>query len=686
MTTRFIICFPSEDAPGLRAQAAQLAYGIQECGHSVTVLGELGGWRRELRDAGIEAVTCDFSAHIRMVAPLINSYNPEVIHAFGAETTRRMLHLAPLLSSACVATLGMADFAEFQQHELRDAGAIFVLCEKTQDKIARKFPRLPLHFSGYALPATPNVLADNALAPPAITNINTPQRPLVLLADNFDAFEAELAYEVINAAPRLAARFSGIQFVIVGNGDCLDSLQERAKHANMQLGRELVLVTGQRNDIARLLTLATVVIGSGRFAAEAIAAGVPCIAASSAGMIGTVTPNCFSQALESCFGRYGDFISLSSKALLVEVDALLNHPIQRKKFAASVQKLLMANYARNKVAQFVIDNSPVLKTSGKSKRKPNHISAILPDDLRELLFTLPAIHALRMHFPLAEVRLIARPAHHSLLGHIKMAEEIFSKPEGPRGWWRFAMAQLQSRTDVCFSFCEDIRAAWMTALSWAQYRLGYVDSKGSLFFSDHLHTSMPASPTRAMLLTQIIGIEQEMPFDPPEIPHESWEKVRVNLRATGVAPEEPIILLSPEVDANRSWPKEHWLELAALLLAERKERIAVIGAAQLPWPDGIIKVVPVSDSLLLATLLLRSAVVVAPENAHLHLADMLRVPTVGIYGPTNPEAYKLPNPNSHPIFHREFPCHPCSAPCADLPCLKAITPDEIMKIIIELVE
>ena len=113
-------------------------------------------------------------------------------------------------------------------------------------------------------------------------------------------------------------------------------------------------------------------------------------------------------------------------------------------------------------------------------------------------------------------------------------------------------------------------------------------------------------------------------------------------------------------------------------LVARPERIAVLDSSGLDLPDHVVPIMPVQNSLMLATLLARAEAVIAPDNGALHLATLLGTPTLGLFGPTSPKECQLPGGKLYPICHREFPCHPCGdAVCSERHCLLAITPGEV---------
>jgi len=63
----------------------------------------------------------------------------------------------------------------------------------------------------------------------------------------------------------------------------------------------------------------------------------------------------------------------------------------------------------------------------------------------------------------------------------------------------------------------------------------------------------------------------------------------------------------------------------------------------------------------------------------MHLANLLNVPVVGIFGPQRPEWFGPRGPHDRVVIHPEFSCRPCLDYCVfDQPyCLRAISCDEV---------
>jgi len=678
------------DAPGLQTEAAQLALGLAARGNDVIAIGQLGLWRHTLRLAKITATDFTLPGDENRLLHLLQEHQPQMIHAFGADAAHVLLPLTTMVGASGVATLGHSDLSRVNPVHFRTASAVFVPCEYLREQVERRLPTVPTLATGYLLPPAvePPCLQQRILAEEIGLRDDA---PMLLLADQFRGSETEVALALIESVPLIARHVPDVQVVIAGSGMRLGELEALAIEVNNWLGYRAVLLPGHRDDIHQLLHLATIAVGSGRFAMEAVGAGVALVAAGASGIIGTYTEETIKVAQFTCCGRHGHLEPATPKALASEIVGLCRYPDYRVRFAMDGQEALLAHALRDTRAEQIVTTYTETAPAGTFNQTPQRITAILPDDLRELLFTLPALHGLRERYPHAQLTLIAGRQHLACVQHLHLAERVLPKPDRLRDWPRLARALASPRADIFLSFTDDNSATLLAGCSFASTRLGCSDGNGSILLSDHLQAQPPDAASRAVAMIRALGATVSNRLTPPELPLESQETVNLSLLRMGIHADDPVILLCPQSDAPYAWHLGHWPTLARLLTETRSERVVVLGADGMRLPAGILQAAPVYDSLTLAALLARAAVVIAPDSGILHLADLMGVPTIGLFGPTAPDANTLPNPHRHPLCHREFTCHPCGdTPCQERHCLRALTPNEVAetvaKILVHTVE
>lgn len=138
-------------------------------------------------------------------------------------------------------------------------------------------------------------------------------------------------------------------------------------------------------------------------------------------------------------------------------------------------------------------------------------------------------------------------------------------------------------------------------------------------------------------------------------------------RLVGRAPEpKRLMFLHGTTWASKHWPENYWCELARLAIAEgfsvqlpwgnanereRAERIAVTA------PDQMT-VLPKLTLRGIAEALAACRGAVAVDTGLGHLAAALAIPTVSLYGPTDPTLTRAYGESQHHLA-ADFPCAPC---------------------------
>lgn len=676
MASRILVCFPTSDALGLRAEAAQLALGLAARGDEVIAVGASGPWRHLLRSARVMADDLPWPCEERRLSRALHDFDPQIIHAFGAYIAHSVLPLTMLIGAGGVATLGHDDLAHLIPAHFRTASAVFVQCDYLREQVARRLAHLPVITTGYLLsPDDGHYIPRNRFLA-AELGVEE-DAPVVLMADRYNGSEADVTMALIEAMPQIANHLPDLQAVIVGDGLRLAELEGAALEVNERLGRRAVLLPGYREDIRQLLSLATVAVGSGRFAMEAIGAGVALVAAGAAGIIGTYTPDTAQVAEFTCCGKHGKLDPITARALAAEVIGLFAYPQYRERFAAEDQAAVLAQMERTARTAQIAPYYERTAAMGLLTRTPHHLLVVLPDTLRELLFALPAIAALRAQYPLARLTLVVAAAHRRLLQSLDLGQAMLEKPAALRDWPAFLRNLLRPRADVCVTFSDAGRDYGITAATTAPHRVGFAEGHGSLMLSDPIHARGSESPGRNAQLMRALGVGEGAPVPPFNLPPEIRELMDLTLMSLSIEPTDGFLLLSQPAMDNRAWPASAWAGLLRLLGEDCPEALLTLDERGLGLPGTPDSAIPIRDSLMLAALLARASLVVAPDDSVLHLADLLGVPTIGLFGPTAPQECRLPNPHGHALYHPAF-CRPCRGEdCTEQRCLRAISPAEV---------
>ncbi len=154
---------------------------------------------------------------------------------------------------------------------------------------------------------------------------------------------------------------------------------------------------------------------------------------------------------------------------------------------------------------------------------------------------------------------------------------------------------------------------------------------------------------------------------------------------------KPRVVLVPGASrrgAIKRWPLRHWMTLARMQ-KDRCELSWSLGPEEedlrgwLPEATGV-PALPRLGFWQLAAMLRQADLVVAPDTGLLHLAVVLGVPVLGLYGSSDPVVAGLPE-RAGRILRTGIPCAPCrERACQRRQCLEELLPDQVSAALLDL--
>jgi lipopolysaccharide heptosyltransferase II len=330
----------------------------------------------------------------------------------------------------------------------------------------------------------------------------------------------------------------------------------------------------------------------------------------------------------------------------------------------------------------------------------------------DVVFTTPAIRALRQHFPDAHLTYVVEPAAASVVVRNPHLNEVIIAPRarGLRGvlddlaiGWRLRSA----RFDVALDFHGGPRASLLTWLSGAPTRIGYQIIGRSWMYTQRVGRPRRLRPRHSVEnqwdLLQVLNISPpdrtrfpvEMPLEEP-----ASQRVTNRLALAGVTPANRLVVLHVSAgNPFRRWPISHFVQLVIGLVQDKPDNRIIITAGP-SERDAAERVIAAARSQLgeagasilscgefslseLRALLDRAALFIGGDSGPLHVASTTAVPIVGLYGPTLPvrsAPWRDERWTTLSVDAGELPCRPCDQRvCApgDFRCLTSILPDRV---------
>jgi lipopolysaccharide heptosyltransferase II len=332
----------------------------------------------------------------------------------------------------------------------------------------------------------------------------------------------------------------------------------------------------------------------------------------------------------------------------------------------------------------------------------------------DVVFTTPAIGALRRRFPAAHLTyLVEAPAapvvrHHPALNEVIVVER-------PRGLARIAYDfQLARRIraqgfDVAIDFHGGPRSGFLTWASGAPQRIGYDLPGRGWCYTTRIPWTRSLTPPRHSVLNQW-DLLTPLDIDAPDraqdavtmaVDADADARVLKRLHDAGIDDTTPIVVMHVSAgNPFRRWPAASFAAVAAELAKDDPRRRVIItsgpseAAAAEAVADharqlagsaaaGIVR----SGEFGLAelrSLVGRSALYIGGDSGPLHVAATTSTPIVALFGPTLPDRsmpWRDPAIGATAIESGPLPCRPChQRHCVpgDFRCLTAISPTMVI--------
>jgi heptosyltransferase-2 len=329
----------------------------------------------------------------------------------------------------------------------------------------------------------------------------------------------------------------------------------------------------------------------------------------------------------------------------------------------------------------------------------------LPNWLGDVVMAAPTVAAVARALPGARIsaRVIAPfvPLARLLPG-VHDAEPALDV-RGVRGALAARRALRPMDYDAVVVFPRSLRAAVAPRLARIPVRVGFGGTGRRLLLT---HRVTGWKPLRSAHRSRFYG-SLALPFgvvpDGPlalAAPAPALEAADRLLARLGRRGERPLVALEPgaRYGPAKCWPPERFGELAKMLLAQGLDVVTVGTAAtrsveeqvaRLAGP-GMLRAAGRTDDLLaLIGLLARSALLVTNDTGPMHLAAALGVPTLALFGATDPNVSGPRGPGRRVVLMDPEPCSPCflrDCPIPGHPCLTKIGAPRVLRAALELVE
>lgn len=297
--------------------------------------------------------------------------------------------------------------------------------------------------------------------------------------------------------------------------------------------------------------------------------------------------------------------------------------------------------------------------------------------LGDIVFALPALHALRQALPEAEIHWLTEDRHASLLAGHPHIDQLHQFPRkswrmgrglGPM-WSHFRGLREGGRFDLVFDFQGNLKSALQEVFIPSKHKIGFdapIAREGSQRFLDHRISveARTARYRRDLALVEACGWSGT-----PPLRHRWPLAAEAEQAMAGTLTDGTILLHTTTTDYGRdkAWAQASWRRLACLLLEQGHTLRLLWTAAEEPevhahveavhdfmGADADIALAPATTSLAhLMALLDQAKGFIGTDSGPLHLGAYRGTPVVGLFGATDPLIYTPPGEQVRVVYGGE---------------------------------
>lgn len=312
-----------------------------------------------------------------------------------------------------------------------------------------------------------------------------------------------------------------------------------------------------------------------------------------------------------------------------------------------------------------------------------------PDDVRRALFVrlrrfgdtivlAPAIRAFKAWAPDAHLGVVVQPGYEAFLELLPEVDEILVAGKGLRG---AGLALVQARAfgaDLTIDFHGNLRAALLTLASGASSKVGEWRFHWPVYDVRVPHAELVFGLRRRshtvenhLALLAAVGIPT--PAEPLRLPVAPAARTALaaRLEAAGAPGGQRAVLFPTTTLRGKQWPADRWFTLASqlagtwegdVLLPFAPSEAALAGLArEAAGGAHVIADVPLPE---LSALVSTACLVISHDSLGAHLAAAHQIPSIVVFGATDPAEYH-PWMAEHEVIRVEGLC--CS-PCGGRDC------------------
>ncbi len=312
-----------------------------------------------------------------------------------------------------------------------------------------------------------------------------------------------------------------------------------------------------------------------------------------------------------------------------------------------------------------------------AKKNPKKILVITLSNLGDVIMTTPVIMNLRQAFPESQISVVVGPKAQGLLQQSHNIQEVIVYDK---------RAKLKAKKEFIDRLRKNVWD-WVVDLRHTAIPLLVKSHKRSPLLRRH-QAQMKRDAHLEVLRWMGLGPQLTPPFD--FFQNQDKTSLLNKLKKWGVSEAEGWIVIAPGAASERKrWSTKSFRDLTAQLAKKTGKTILLAGSPEeKPIAEKLLKGLNVRAFVVCgetnlaesAAMIAASSLVVANDSAMMHLGFELRIPTVGIFGPTYHQLYGHEGPRFR-IAAADSKCCECKdhlKPKAERSCFHGLTVEDVL--------
>ncbi|MCB2204332.1 glycosyltransferase family 9 protein [bacterium] len=310
------------------------------------------------------------------------------------------------------------------------------------------------------------------------------------------------------------------------------------------------------------------------------------------------------------------------------------------------------------------------------ERPIQSLLVIKPRAIGDVLLSTIVTPNLRSAFPDARIDFLTEKASADVIRDNPYIDNAIIFDSKRDAFTRLLYDLYSTGYDLVFDLFCNPRSAQMTAATRAPLRVGYPFRGRAWAYNFHLETRADRVHNTqfnldALRQLDIPIISETVVFPLPEDVRDQMAETARGLRKrTG-----PLIALNPSGTwETKRWPLSQFAQLADRLIAEQNANIVILwGPGEQPDAEQIARemsqealLAPPTSIRELGAFLSVCDYTISNDAGPMHISAAVGTPTLGIFGPTNPELQGPWHPGSSWVRLEELDCLGCNLTSCDI--------------------